>query len=130
MLLLSSPHSSHFPASSTSIVVGRSDTVSTHGEVEWETVTKMSRDHSVYEFSVVIGDQERRFYRWKRTHDPAVKDSKSVKWNMRSWKLEDNSTGQVIAVYAANMLKFGQEAGTINIVAGNGVEWEQWIILT
>ena len=120
----------HFPAFSHSIAVGRGDPVSNPNDVQWETVSKASRDHSVYEFSTVDSGGERQFYRWKRTHDQTLKDSNSTRWNMRSWKLEECSTRQVVAVYAANGIKYGKDAGTIKLVAGKGEKWEQWILLT
>ena len=120
----------HFPAFAHSIAVGRGDPVSNPNDVQWETVSKASRDHSVYEFSTVDNGGERQSYRWKRTHDPTLKDSNSTKWNMRSWKLEESSTRQVVAVYAANKIKYEQDAGTIKLVAGKGEIWEQWVLLT
>ena len=120
----------HFPAFSHSIAVGLGEPVPNPNDVEWETMCKASRDHSIYEFSIVVGDGERQFYRWKRTHNPAVKDTNSTKWNMRSWKLEESSTQQVVAVYAANKIKYGKEAGRMKIVAGNGEEWKHWVLLT
>ena len=120
----------HFPAFSHSIAVGRGDPTVNPNDVHWETVTKISRDHSVYEFSTVDSGGERQYYRWKRTHDPTLKDSSSTKWNMRSWKLEEGSTGQIVAVYAANKIKYGKEAGTIKLVAGRREICEQWILLT
>ena len=120
----------HFPAFSHSIAVGWGDPVSSPNDVQWETVSKASRDHSVYEFSTVDSGGERQSYRWKRTHDQSLKDSNSTRWNMRSWKLEECSTQQVVAVYAANKIKYGKDAGTIKLVAGKGEIWEQWILLT
>ena len=121
----------HFPAFSTTIAVGRGDPHSDPGEVLWETVSKVSRDHSIYEFSTVLaGEKERRTYQWKRTHDPALKDSKCGKWNRRSWKLEDRGSQQVVAVYAANMIKFRKEAGTIKLIGRCSEDWEQWVLLT
>ena len=120
----------HFPAFAHSIAVGRGDPVSNPNDVQWETVSKASRDHSVYEFSTVDNGGERQSYRWKRTHDRTLKDSNSTKWNMRSWKLEVSSTRQVVAVYAANKIKYEKDAGTIKLVTGKGAIWEQWVLLT
>ena len=120
----------HFPAFSHAIAVGRGNPVPSPNDVEWETVSKASRDHSVYGFSIMVEGGERQSYQWKRTHDPAVKDSNSMKWNMRSWKLEECSTGQVVAVYAANKIRYGKEAGRVKLVAGKGEEWEHWVLLT
>lgn len=120
----------HFPAFSHSIAVGWGNPKVKPNDVHWESVSKISRDHSVYEFSIEDTGGERQSYRWKRTHDQTLKDSNSTKWNMRSWKLEECSTGEVVAVYAANKIKYGKDAGTIKLVAGEREVWEQWILLT
>ena len=125
----------HFPAFSHSIVLGRGDPESHHSDVEWENLSKTSRDHSIYEFSIAIegegGGLERQSYRWKRTHDVIVREGgNATKWNMRSWKLEESGTRQIVAVYAANKVQYGKEAGRIKFVAGRSEEWMHWVLLT
>ena len=120
----------HFAAFSTTIAVGQGNPTLNPNDVQWETMVKISRDHSVYEFSFVEGAEERRSYRWKRTHNPELKGTSSTKWNMRSWKLEESVTGQVVAVFAAYKISYGEEAGRLKLIAGKGEEWERWILLT
>ncbi|KAI4157731.1 MAG: hypothetical protein LQ342_008049 [Letrouitia transgressa] len=120
----------HFAAFSSAIAVGRGDPALNPHDVEWETMVKTSRDHSVYEFSFVGEAGERTSYKWKRTHDPELKGTSSTKWNMRSWKLEEGGTGQVVAVLAARQISYGKEAARLKLIAGKGEKWEQWVLLT
>ncbi|KAI4215896.1 MAG: hypothetical protein LQ351_001884 [Letrouitia transgressa] len=120
----------HFAAFSSTIAVGRGDPALNPHDVQWEKVIKTSRDHSVYEFSFVEEAGERTSYRWKRTHDPGLKGTSSGKWNMRSWKLEEGGTGQVVAVLAARQISYEKEAARLKLISGRGERWEQWVLLT
>ena len=124
----------HFPAFSHRIAVGRGNPLQNPGDIEWESLDKTSRDHSTYEFAIPVEGGvpgERQSYRWKRTHAAGVREGTSTtKWNMRSWKLEECSTQQIVAVYAANTIKYGKEAGRIKFVADRSEEWKQWVLLT
>ena len=119
----------NYSAFSTSITVGHGDPANPNN-VEWEEVSKTSRDHSVYKFSIWSREEQRKKYLWKRTHDPNVKGTESSKLNMRSWKLEDDATGQIVAVFAANGIKSWKKAGRFRLLATEGKDWEEWIFLT
>jgi len=119
----------NYVAFSTSIKVGRGDPANPNN-VEWEEVSKTSRDHSVYKFSVWSREEQRKSYSWKRTHDPNIKGTKSSKLDRRSWKLEDDATGQVVAVFASTGIKSWKKAGKFRLLATEGKEWEEWVVLT
>jgi hypothetical protein len=112
-----------------SITVGHGDPANPNN-VNWETVSKTSRDHSSYKFSIDSQTQERKSYSWKRTHDPSIKGTKSSKLNKRSWKLVDDATEQVVAVFASNGIKSWKEAGRFRFLANEGKAWEEWVLLT
>jgi hypothetical protein len=114
---------------STSIKVGRGDPAHPNN-MEWEELTKISRDHSVYKFSIWSREEQRKSYLWKRTHDPNIKGTTSTKLDRRSWKLEDEATGQVVAVFASTGIKHWKRAGKFRVLASEGKEWEEWIVLT
>lgn len=120
-----------YAALSTSIKVGRGDP-SHPNSMEWEELTKTSRDHSAYKFSVWSpGRAERQSYSWKRTHDPNIKDNKSSKLDRRSWKLEDDRTGEVVAAFVARgVLNSWNKMGKFRIVATGEEAWEEWVLLT
>jgi hypothetical protein len=119
----------NYAAFSTSIKVGRGDPANPNN-VEWEEVSKASRDHSVYKFSIWSREEQRKSYSWKRTHDPNIKGTKSSKLDRRSWKLEDDATGQVVAVFASTGIKSWKKAGKFRLLATEGKEWEEWVVLT
>jgi hypothetical protein len=115
---------------STSINVGRGDPLHPNN-MEWEEVAKTSRDHSSYKFSVWSRAHERKTYVWKRTRDPSIKGTKSSQIDRRSWKLEDDATGQVVAVFAANGINSSlTKVGKFRLLASEGTEWEEWVLLT
>lgn len=119
-----------YAAFSTSINVGRGDPQQPNDMV-WEEVAKTSRDHSSYKFSVWSRDQERKTYSWKRTRDPSIKGTKSSQLDRRSWKLEDDATGQVVAVFAANGInRSWTKVGKVRLLASEGREWEEWVLLS
>jgi hypothetical protein len=120
----------NFAAFSTSITVGHGDPARPY-RMEWEEVSKTSRDHSFYKFSIGSTGEERKLYSWKRTHDPNLKGTKSSGVDRRSWKLEYDATGQIVAVFAAyGINKSWKKAGKLRLLATEGKEWEEWILLT
>jgi hypothetical protein len=118
-----------YVAFSTTVIVGRGDPAKMN-DVEWEAVSKTSRDHGIYKFSIGARTEQRKSYVWKRTHDPNIKGTTSSKLDRRSWKLLDDATGQVIVVFASNGATSWKKAGTLQFYANEGKEWEEWILLT
>jgi hypothetical protein len=118
-----------YAAFSRSVMVGRGDPAKPNGVV-WERVSKTSRDHSTYKFSIDSQTEARKSYVWKRTHDPSIKGTNSSKLDRRSWKLVDDMTGQVLAVFASDGIKSLKKAGTFRFLASEGKEWEEWTLLT
>lgn len=118
----------NFAAFSSSVFVGRGDPAKPQ-EVEWEAASKASRDHSTYQFSISLRPGQRKSYMWKRTHDPNIKGTKSSKFNKRSWKLVDDTTGQVVAAFASDGMKSWKKAGSFRFFASEGKEWEEWMLL-
>ena len=119
----------NYAAFSRSVIVGRGDPAKPN-DVEWETVSKTSRDHSSYQFSVGSRSGERKSYVWKRTHDPDIKGTQSSKLNRRSWKLVEDATGEVVAVLAAEGKSSWKKEGSFRFLVSEGREWEEWMLLT
>lgn len=120
-----------YAAFSTSINVGRGD-LAHLSSMKWEEVTKTSRDHSAYKFSVWSrGGTERQSYSWKRTHDPNIKDNKSSRLDRRTWKLEDDTTGEVVAAFVARgVIGSWNKIGIFRIVPTGEEGREEWVLLT
>jgi hypothetical protein len=118
-----------YAAFSRTVIVGRGDPARPN-EVEWEAVSKASRDHSAYKFSIGALTEQQKSYVWKRTHDPNIKGTNSSKLDRRSWKLLDDATGQVLVVFASEGATSWKKAGSLRFYASEGKEWEEWILLT
>ncbi|KAJ5211706.1 uncharacterized protein N7498_003352 [Penicillium cinerascens] len=115
---------------SDSITVGRGNPAHPNS-MEWEEVVKVSRDHSSYKFSIWSRAAERRSYSWKRTQDSNMKGIKSSKLDRRSWKLEDDMSGEVVAVFAANGIqKSFKKVGKLRFLVGEEKVSGEWILLT
>ena len=119
----------NYAAFSTTIFVGRGDPARP-SEVEWEAISKTSRDHSIYKFSIRPGTEQRKSYLWKRTHDPNIKGTQSSKLDRRSWKLVEEATEQVVAVFASEGIRSCKKAGTFRFLTSEGKEWEEWMLLS
>jgi hypothetical protein len=119
----------NYAAFSTTVYVGRGDPAKPN-EVVWEAISKASRDHSSYKFSIGSGTEQRKSYVWKRTHDPNIKGTNSSKLDRRSWKLVEDATEQVVAVFGSEGITSVKKAGTFRFFTSEGKEWEEWMLLT
>lgn len=77
--------------------------------VQWEDMTMESALHSRYRFEMTVPDKqqigynERRVFIWKRTHNEAAEGSSLLKASMRNFKLVDESTEQIVAVFTSEL---------------------------
>lgn len=99
-------------------------------DMTWENMENISRGigHSKYRFEMTINN-ERRCFLWQRTHDPAdgVQGvGKIINWNYR---LVDEGTGEVLAVYLENFLKSWRKKGKLQLKADLGKDWELMVLL-
>lgn len=118
----------NYASFSTTVFVGRGDPAKLN-EMQWEAISKISNDHSIYKFSIGSGTDQRKSYVWKRTHDPNIKGTQSSKLDRRSWKLVDEATEQVVAVFASEGIKSWKKAGSFRFLTSEGKEWEEWMLL-
>jgi len=112
------------------LTIGRGDPAQPN-TMEWEAVSKASRDHSAYKCTIWSSgtERERKTYNWKRTGDPSMKGTESSKVDRRSWKLEDDA-GTVMAVFAAKGIKKGwKSVGKLRFLVSEGSDWEEWVLL-
>jgi hypothetical protein len=102
----------------------------------WEDLKKESIDHSRYRWEMSIGGHgygggERRGFLWKRTHTVGVGDSKPGKISTRNFKLVDETTGEILAVFANNGPKSYSKLGKFEIYPNNyGDDWETMMLLS
>lgn len=105
--------------------LGVGNPVTSEHDMIWEDMKNVSRGigHSKYSFEMSIGNERRRFM-WQRTRDPAdgVEGiGKMINWNYR---LVDEATGEVLAVYLENFLKSWKKKGKLQLKADLGKDWE------
>lgn len=101
----------------------------------WEDLTKESRDHSKYRWEMSTGGHgyggERKGFLWKRTRTVGVEDSKPGKISTRNFKLVDEVTGEILAVFANNGPKSFSKLGKFEVFPHNyGDNWETMLLLS
>ncbi|GLI72328.1 hypothetical protein PoHVEF18_000498 [Penicillium ochrochloron] len=73
---------------------------------QWEDMTRESSIHHRYRFEMAIPDAngsghgERRVFVWKRTHSVKVENTRAFPLSLRSFKMVEERTGQVVAVFS------------------------------
>ncbi|KAK2756102.1 hypothetical protein FQN54_005509 [Arachnomyces sp. PD_36] len=102
----------------------------------WEDLTKENTlDHSKYRWEMTIPGHgyggERKAFLWKRTHSVGVGDSKPGKLSTRNFKLVDEVTGEILAVFANNGPKSYSKLGKFEIFPNDyGEDWETLMLLS
>lgn len=92
---------------------------------KWEDMERKSMDHSRFRWEMDLDDGSRRGFQWKRTHaHGASQDSQS------SFKLVDEMTGQIVALYLEDGSWSMKKAGAYKLQRGWGEKWERMVILS
>lgn len=100
---------------------------------QWEDLTRESLIHSKYRFEMTVPCQqgashgERRAFLWKRTRNVGVDESKP-RWSSRNFKLVDEHTEQVVAVFTGEWSM--SKCGKIQIKADLGDNFETMVLLS
>ncbi|PGH16983.1 hypothetical protein AJ79_01367 [Helicocarpus griseus UAMH5409] len=102
----------------------------------WEDLTRESKDHSRYRYEIDLDMDEdesgnvtvskkrsrpRRAFLWKRTHSVGVDDSMPSKLSTSNFKLVEEETGEVVAVFANNGAKSWRKKGKLEILHKEGL---------
>lgn len=101
---------------------------------QWEDLVRESSTHSRYRFEMTIPDAqgngygERRGFLWKRTHSVKVENTQPFPLDMRSLKMVDEKTGQVVAVFSRErpLTKCGQ----LQIRAEYGEDFDTMVLIS
>lgn len=101
----------------------------------WEDLTKESLDHSIYRWEISTGGHGygggRKSFLWKRTRTLGVEDSKPGIISTRNFKLIDEGTGEILAVFANNGPKSFSKLGKFEIYPHDyGDNWETMMLLS
>lgn len=99
-------------------------------DMVWEKMENISKGlgHSKYRVEMTINDGRRSFL-WQRTRDRADGVQGAGKWINWNYRLVEESTGEVVAVYLENFLKSWKKKGKLQLKADLGKQWELMVLL-
>lgn len=112
------------------IGIGNPDDVNA---VQWEDMTKELIHKPKYRFEMTVqcgSDQTqsgRRSFLWKRTRTVGVEDSAPSKWTARNYKLVDEHTEHVLAVFSGAKLGRG---GKLQIRVEYGEDFDRMVLVS
>jgi hypothetical protein len=96
-------------------------------EMVWEEMRNQdSPHHSQYRFEMSLND-ERRAFLWLRTR---AKEDGATKLSYRNYKLLDEKTGEVLALYVESGWRSWQKKGELEIRTDLGRVWELLVVLS
>lgn len=102
---------------------------------QWEGMTKVSALHSRHRFEMTVPSQmgdpngQRRSFLWKRTRHVRVEDaSTSSMWGVRNFKLVDELTGQLVAVFTRE--KSMSKCGRLQIKGEYGENFKRMVLIS
>ncbi|KAE8146727.1 C6 zinc finger domain protein [Aspergillus avenaceus] len=101
--------------------------------VEWEDLICQSYMQNKYRWQMTvpgINGMERRSFIWKRTHSVAVEGSSATMFSSRNFKLVDEQTGQIVAVFTSNAFKSMKKSGKLQITPNYGQQFDLMVLLT
>jgi len=73
---------------------------------------------------------ERKGFVWKRTHSVGIGDSMPKRFSNRNHKLEDESTGEIVAVYSDNGVGSSKKCGKLQINVDYGKDFDTMVLIT
>ncbi|KAJ5172291.1 hypothetical protein N7492_004884 [Penicillium capsulatum] len=100
---------------------------------QWEDLSRYSRVPRKYRFEMTIPNPqgashgERRAFAWKRTRNVGVDDAK-LRWSSRNFKLVDEHTDQVAAVFTSDWSM--SKCGRLQIKTDLGEDFETMVVLS
>ncbi|EAW10923.1 uncharacterized protein ACLA_065570 [Aspergillus clavatus NRRL 1] len=100
--------------------------------VTWEDLVCLSFVHVRYRFQMTVDTGngiERRPFVWKHTYSVGVGDTKPSLLTWRNFKLVDEATDQLIAVFTSNSWGY-KKSGKLELHANFGQEFDLMVIIT
>ncbi|KAE8377467.1 hypothetical protein BDV26DRAFT_213862 [Aspergillus bertholletiae] len=115
------------------IKVGLGDPQSIN-QVEWEDLVAQNIRCNRYRWQMTVRGAfgaERRSFMWKRTHAVAVEGSSATKWSSRNFKLLDEQTNKIVAIFTSSAFKSVKKSGKLQIDSTNyGEEFDLMVLIT
>lgn len=111
--------------------IGNPDDMS---NVQWEDMTKELLHKPKYRLEMTVqhgADQtpgERRKFLWKRTRSVGVEDSAPSRWSIRNYKMVDEQTGQIMAVFSGG--RRPGRGGKIQIRVEYGQDFDHMVLIS
>ncbi|KAB8227438.1 uncharacterized protein BDW43DRAFT_304600 [Aspergillus alliaceus] len=101
--------------------------------VEWEDLVSQNLKHNKYRWQMTVrgvSGAERRAFMWKRTHSVAVEGSSASIWSSRNFKLVDEQTEQIVAIFTSSAFKSVKKSGKLQISSNYGQEFDLMVLIT
>jgi hypothetical protein len=85
-----------------------------------------------FKFSMIMPNSlERNTFVWNRSSKKELDDEDAEKWSYQNFRLIDESTGEVVAVFADNGFKSWKKKGKFKMWSGvYGEDWEKMVMLS
>ncbi|KAJ5091009.1 hypothetical protein N7532_009693 [Penicillium argentinense] len=94
--------------------------------VAWEDLTRHKLT-THYRFEITLDSGERRAFIWKRTNSVGIGEEKPSKISSRNFKLQDDQTEELVAVYLNNGTKSWKKSGKFQINVDYGVVFDTMV---
>ncbi|KAF9886430.1 hypothetical protein FE257_011462 [Aspergillus nanangensis] len=100
---------------------------------QWEDLVCQNMRRNKYRWQMTIPNvagPQRRSFVWKSTHHVGIGDDTPSIFNARCWKLVEEQTGQVVAVFLAKNLKSFTKSGKLQIDVNYGQDFDLMVLIT
>lgn len=97
--------------------------------IPWEDLTRHKLT-THYRFEITLPGGERQAFIWKRTSSVGIGDEKPSRLSTKNFKLQDERSGEVVAVYLNNGVKSWEKAGKFQIHVDYGVMFDTVVLIT
>lgn len=104
------------------------------GDMVWEDLQGQNFTKSKYRWPMSVpspnGGLERRWFLWTRTHSQVVEGELSSLFSFRNFKLVDELTGQIVAIFTSNTFKSIRKNGKLQVVGEYGPDFDLMVLIT
>lgn len=103
-------------------------------DVQWEDLVCLNYQLTKFRWQLTqrspYDEVFKRSFVWKRTHHVGVGDTKPSILSSRNYKLVDEQTDRIVAVFTSNTLKSFTKCGKLEIHVDHGRDFDLMVILT
>ncbi|KAL4878278.1 hypothetical protein BJY04DRAFT_196138 [Aspergillus karnatakaensis] len=104
------------------------------GAMVWEDLQCQNMTMTKYRWQMSVptphGGSERRWFVWKRTHSHGADGDSPAFFSLRNFKLLDEQTGNVVAVFTSNSFKSVRKNGKLQVAADYGPDFDLMALIT